>query len=311
MWYFKGRRKKYKSPYTGKEVDAAVARGGNLPVVTSADAGKVLVVDDEGKIIATELGSGLPDVTADDNGKMLQVKNSEWGVVPYPIAENYLYNGTVTLTDAEVPLFNFTPSDYSEMINFHLGFTEIKVNDNDLTFVNGSYEYSADGITYSVYFNPDTFSAMFIAVDSETHVVSGDYSVAVKRSTPVLDTSFSNSVNQILDNKIKTIHIWYDEDAQGYVCAETGQEIESWLAITEDADFDTAITMIPAINMIVITSTGRVRNMWVNLIDRRVRNLSAVSTYYEDNAVYHDWWNVNIQQTIPVITNGSTHGSTS
>lgn len=26
MWYFKGRRKKYKSPYTGKEVDTPVGK---------------------------------------------------------------------------------------------------------------------------------------------------------------------------------------------------------------------------------------------------------------------------------------------
>ena len=49
-------QKKYISKYTGKEIDAAVAKAGNLPAVTSADAGKALVVDEEGKIVAGEAG---------------------------------------------------------------------------------------------------------------------------------------------------------------------------------------------------------------------------------------------------------------
>ena len=37
MWYFKGRRKKYKSPYTGKEVDEAVKKSAD----TSASASEI------------------------------------------------------------------------------------------------------------------------------------------------------------------------------------------------------------------------------------------------------------------------------
>ena len=51
-------KKIFKSKYTGAEIDAAVAKAGNLPATTSADAGKALVVDDEGKIVAGEAGGG-------------------------------------------------------------------------------------------------------------------------------------------------------------------------------------------------------------------------------------------------------------
>lgn len=52
-------QKKYTSKYTGAEIDAAV---GNVPVVTAADAGKALVVDEEGKIVAGEAGGGISSV---------------------------------------------------------------------------------------------------------------------------------------------------------------------------------------------------------------------------------------------------------
>lgn len=49
-------KKFYKSKYTGAEIDAAVAKAGTVPAVSSADAGKALVVDSEGKIVAGEAG---------------------------------------------------------------------------------------------------------------------------------------------------------------------------------------------------------------------------------------------------------------
>ena len=51
-------KKIFKSKYTGKEIDAAIAKAGTVPTVTSADAGKALVVDDEGKIVAGEASGG-------------------------------------------------------------------------------------------------------------------------------------------------------------------------------------------------------------------------------------------------------------
>ena len=47
-------KKFYKSKYSGAEIDAAVGKADTVPAVTAADAGKALVVDAEGKIVAGE-----------------------------------------------------------------------------------------------------------------------------------------------------------------------------------------------------------------------------------------------------------------
>lgn len=51
-------KKIFKSKYTGAEIDAAIAKAGTVPTVTAADAGKALVVDSEGKIVAGDAGGG-------------------------------------------------------------------------------------------------------------------------------------------------------------------------------------------------------------------------------------------------------------
>lgn len=56
-------QKKYISKYTGAEIDAAVAKADTVPAVTAYDAGKALVVNDEGKIVAGEAGGSLPVIT--------------------------------------------------------------------------------------------------------------------------------------------------------------------------------------------------------------------------------------------------------
>lgn len=56
-------KKFYKSKYTGAEIDAAVAKADTVPIVTEADAGKALVVDDEGKIVAGEAGGAMGSIT--------------------------------------------------------------------------------------------------------------------------------------------------------------------------------------------------------------------------------------------------------
>lgn len=58
-------KKIFKSKYTGAEIDAAVAKAGTVPAVTSADAGKALVVDEEGKIVPGEAGGGSTVIKAD------------------------------------------------------------------------------------------------------------------------------------------------------------------------------------------------------------------------------------------------------
>ncbi len=52
-------KKIFKSKYTGAEIDAAVAKAGTVPTVTSADEGKALVVDSEGKIVPGEAGANI------------------------------------------------------------------------------------------------------------------------------------------------------------------------------------------------------------------------------------------------------------
>jgi len=43
---------------TGEDISSAIGKAGNLPATTSADAGKALVVDEEGKIVTGEAGGG-------------------------------------------------------------------------------------------------------------------------------------------------------------------------------------------------------------------------------------------------------------
>ena len=60
-------QKKYTSKYTGAEIDAAVAKAGTVPTVTSADAGKILGVDSEGKIVAGDKDIFLVVITESYN----------------------------------------------------------------------------------------------------------------------------------------------------------------------------------------------------------------------------------------------------
>ena len=54
-------QKTYVSKYTGKELDAAIAAGSQIPEVTVEDAGMALVVNEEGKIVAGEAGTSIPE----------------------------------------------------------------------------------------------------------------------------------------------------------------------------------------------------------------------------------------------------------
>lgn len=50
-----------------------------LPKVTAADAGKVLAVDENGKLSLESIGSGLPEVSSSDAGMVLTVsEDGEW-----------------------------------------------------------------------------------------------------------------------------------------------------------------------------------------------------------------------------------------
>ena len=71
-------QKQYISKYTGAEIDAAVAAGSQVPEIDIEDAGKILAVDAEGKIVAKT--DPVPVVTADNNGKVLKVSNGQWAI---------------------------------------------------------------------------------------------------------------------------------------------------------------------------------------------------------------------------------------
>ena len=88
-------KKFYKSRYTGAEIDAAVAAGSQVPEIDIEDAGKILGVDAEGKIVAKT--DPVPAVTSADEGKALIV-NAEGAIVagnaaPTAPANVIAYNG--------------------------------------------------------------------------------------------------------------------------------------------------------------------------------------------------------------------------
>ena len=55
------------------ELQAEIDKLIKSPTITSADAGKVLTVDSNGKWAAVNVPTELPTVTADDAGKVLMV----------------------------------------------------------------------------------------------------------------------------------------------------------------------------------------------------------------------------------------------
>ena len=85
-------QKKYISKYTGVEIDAAVAAGSQVPEIDIEDAGKILAVDAEGKIVAKT--DPVPAVTVADAGKALVVN----GQGKIAAQESFVIDVTGTVT---------------------------------------------------------------------------------------------------------------------------------------------------------------------------------------------------------------------
>ena len=81
-------KKIFKSKYTGKEIDAAIAKAGNLPATTSADAGKALVVDEEGKIVTGKAGGNIFEVVFGFNEEGSINCNHTYNEIRAAIADN-------------------------------------------------------------------------------------------------------------------------------------------------------------------------------------------------------------------------------
>ena len=174
MWYFKGRRKKYKSPYTGKEVDAAVkkaedttataeeinatvAKVDKLPNTTSADEGKIYAVDSEGNTTVIDIPSSV-DVGGEEwapNTGFGNLYYVEKEGVKYIIPSAYGENGIATslaaisvdYDDEDLPIpSTFRVEDYSFPVNAN--FSADYYDEVDL--VNSTYnQVTIAGITVS------------------------------------------------------------------------------------------------------------------------------------------------------------------
>ena len=65
--------------------EMAEAQGAGIPTPTIDDAGKVLMVDNEGKWTLATIPSQLPAVSGEDEGKVLTVdSNGDWGAADLP-----------------------------------------------------------------------------------------------------------------------------------------------------------------------------------------------------------------------------------
>lgn len=95
MWYFKGRRKKYKSPYTGKEVDAAVKKAEDTTATAEEIDAAVELVN------SLEAPPEAIDVAAEFVGRMgVTSENVEEAVQVFSAATEYAYG--LQETGAEV-----------------------------------------------------------------------------------------------------------------------------------------------------------------------------------------------------------------
>ena len=133
-------QKKYTSKYTGAEIDAAVAKAGTVPAVTSADAGKALVVDSEGKIVAGQVSGGgqikiyRADIEYDYIYEFDRVSNTVKTVKGYPKGAVIENDCLVINPDNKVGfILNLSNQDYENIANdYTFSFTTSGMLDFDI-----------------------------------------------------------------------------------------------------------------------------------------------------------------------------------
>lgn len=159
MWYFKGRRKKYKSPYTGKEVDAAVKNSQAFPEYAAADSGKFLRVNADGKLDFNE----------------------------YPIETEIevIFEGNVTTAESpetvNVVEYDGTAEDFSKLT--------VKVNGETLTYDSTYQSFDDAGETVSILLQ--TGYIKLFAYNANT------FAVDIKDISSSIDEGFSGGVDAV------------------------------------------------------------------------------------------------------------------
>lgn len=136
-------QKKYTSKYTGAEIDAAVAQAGTVPAVTASDAGKVLVVDEDGKIKASGGiidGDYKPDASdksfSDLLGELVvaaNTSNSDSGYVSTltDFGDDYFKDSLIAGKRTIKGTLNITIGAFEMTIPYNLTFTNVRFYESD------------------------------------------------------------------------------------------------------------------------------------------------------------------------------------
>ena len=144
---------------TGEDISSAIGKADTLPTVTSADAGRALVVDGEGKIVAGEAsGGGSTGYTV------------TW-TTPTLTPANY----TEVETDTYAYVYVDAPSrEYTKFINF-----TFETGDNNPITVPmvGGYNEERGGYYYTMY---DTSEPVLISENVYLDAISITYSGGMK-----------------------------------------------------------------------------------------------------------------------------------
>ena len=141
-------KKFYKSKYTGAEIDAAVAKAGTVPTVTSADEGKALVVDEEGTIVPGEVGGFTEptvELSAAESATILTPLMSIFAAAGDTLTgyRGAISTGTDTIIEKVLPYCN---GSYSRLKITFTGldgifYTKLTVLNNDYAHFDSDFNY--------------------------------------------------------------------------------------------------------------------------------------------------------------------------